>query len=73
VLNEAESETEAKTSPVDPVDDPSARRCRVCRKPVNRRNKRVCAGRCARIWKSQRQWERRARLRVIGRYGSEAE
>jgi hypothetical protein len=59
VLNEAESETEANPSPVDPVDDPSGRRCRVCGDVLARRNQRVHPGHCARAWKTRLQTLRR--------------
>lgn len=63
MLNEAESETEAKTSPVDPVDDPSARRCRVCGDVLARRNQRVHPGQCARYRKTLLQKIRRVKRR----------
>jgi hypothetical protein len=63
VLNEAESETEAKATTVDPVDDPSARRCCVCEKPLARPQQRYCAGPCARIVKTSKQKYRRWRSR----------
>jgi hypothetical protein len=66
VLNEADSETEAKTSPVDPLDDTSARRCRVCGDVLARRSQRVHPGNCARAWKTLRQKSRRERSRGGG-------
>jgi hypothetical protein len=63
VLNEPESETEAKTGPVDPVDDPSARHCRICGAHTARRSQRVHPGFCARAWKSRLQALRRAKRR----------
>jgi hypothetical protein len=63
VLNEPESETEAKTSPIDPVGDPSARHCWVCGGVLARRNQRVHAGPCARAHKTHLQKFRRHKRR----------
>jgi hypothetical protein len=63
VLNDSESETEANTSPIDPVGDPRARRCRVCGEVLARRNQRVHPGNCARVQKTLMQKIRRDKRR----------
>jgi hypothetical protein len=61
VLNEAESETEAKATTADPVDDPSARRCMECGELLSGLRTRTHAGRCARARKTRLQKIRRGR------------
>lgn len=59
VLNEAENESGSPPAGVDPVEDPTVRRCRVCGDPLARRNQRYHPGRCARVWKTRLQRLRR--------------